>query len=116
MDTPPPSGIPVGQPASPVAPPPPPSPTSTASVVALVMGILSLACCGFFTGIPAIFVGKSEMKAVDEGRIAPSNRTLAKIGMILGIVGTILSLGGLVIYAALIAMGISAGMLQNGLP
>ncbi|MDO8520233.1 MAG: DUF4190 domain-containing protein [Deltaproteobacteria bacterium] len=96
-------------------PPPPitPSPSSTSSIVALILGILSLTCCGFFTGIPAIFMGRSEMKAADQGKIAASNRTLAKVGMVLGIIGTALSLGGLILYAVLIAMGISAGMLQN---
>lgn len=53
------------------------------------------------------------MKAADQGKIAASNRTLAKVGMVLGIIGTALSLGGLILYAVLIAMGISAGMLQN---
>lgn len=116
METAPPSsGIPAQQPVSQVPPPAAPSPTSTTSLVALILGILSLTCCGFLSGIPAIFVGRSEMKAADAGKIAASNRTLAKVGMILGIIGTILSLGGLLIYAAVIAMGISAGLMQHGL-
>lgn len=94
-------------------PPPTPSQSSTSSIVALVLGILSLTCCGFVSGVPAIFIGRSEIKAVDEGRISSSNRNVAKIGMILGIIGSALSLLGILVYGALIAMGISAGLMRG---
>lgn len=81
--------------------------------MALILGILSLTCCGFFSGVPAIFVGRSEMRKIDEGKVPASNRTMAKVGMILGIIGTVLSLLGTLVYVVLIALGISAGMMQN---
>lgn len=72
--------------------------TTTNTILALVFGILSLLCCGFFTGIPAIILGYSELKGIKEGRIAESNRIMAMIGMILGIVGTILGIIGSLFY------------------
>lgn len=77
------------------------SPDNTKSIISLVLGVLSLVCCGFFSGIPAIFVARSELKAVNEGRSHESNRTLSKIGLILGIIGTVLSLLGFLIYAVI---------------
>lgn len=88
--------------------------TSTTSVVALVLGILSLTCCGFFTGIPAIFIGRSEITAIEEKRIHPSNKALATIGFILGIIGTIISCLGALVYAILIALGIATSFQQGG--
>lgn len=81
--------------------------------MALILGIFSLTCCGFFSGVPAIFVGRSELKKIEEGKIPASNRTMAKVGMILGIIGTVLSLLVTIVYVVLIALGISTGILQN---
>jgi hypothetical protein len=93
----------------PAAPPPSAPGSSSKAVIALVLGILSILCFGFLAGIPAIFVGKSELKDIDEGRSLESNRTLAKVGYILGIVGTVLSCIGALIYAGIIAMAIMSG-------
>lgn len=65
---------------------------------ALVLGILSIVCCGLFTGIPAIFVGRASEKAQAEG--LANNGNLGKIGFILGIIGTALSLVGVVLAFA----------------
>ena len=100
----------------PSSPPPLQPQTSTRSVVSLVLGILSLTCCGFFTGIPAFFLAKSEIKGIDEGRMSVAKRPLAKIGMILGSIGTSLSLLVTIIYVVLMALGISAGMMGGGFP
>lgn len=96
---------------------PPSGPTvpgaSAKAITALILGVLSLICCGFFTGIPAIFVGKSEMNAIKEGRSAAAGESVAKIGYILGIIGTALTcLAGLA-YAALFALGIGSGILEQ---
>lgn len=91
----------------------PPVTTSTASMLALILGILSLSCCGFFTGIPAIFLGRAEIKAADEGRIHSSNRTLAKIGMVLGIVSTVLSCLGTLFYFLILFFGLGASVLKG---
>jgi small-conductance mechanosensitive channel len=82
---------------------------NTKAIVTLVLGILSIVCCGFFAGIPAIFLGRSELKAIDEGRSSEQNRNLAKIGFILGIVGTILSILATLAYIGIIVLAIITG-------
>jgi small-conductance mechanosensitive channel len=87
---------------------------NTKAVVTLVLGILSIVCCGFFAGIPAIFVGRAELKAIDEGRSSEQNRSLAKIGFILGIVGTILSILATLAYIGIIVLAIITGHQTSG--
>ncbi len=60
---------------------------------ALVLGILSLVCCGFVAGIPAIILGKNAKAEL--GGCGAVRRAPANIGMILGIIGTALSVLGL---------------------
>lgn len=117
--TPPNEGNPPETPSPAPAPPAPattpgtgaaPSPAdNTKAIITLVLGILSLICCGFFAGIPAIFVGRSELKAIDEGRSSENNRNMAKIGFILGIVGTILSILGTLAYIGIIVLAVVTG-------
>ena len=112
--------VPASQPAQPT-----PQPTipvqpvkpgpSGMSIAALITGILSLICCGFFAGIPAIIIGKQEMKAIKEGRSNPEGYTLAQVGFILGIVGTVLTCLGALAYIAVMAFGISMGIMQEGM-
>ena len=71
----------------------------------LVLGILSIVCCGFFTGIPAIIMGKKALDASKTARYA--NEGLIKAGWICGIVGTVLSVIGAALQIALIAAGSS---------
>ncbi|MDQ3019098.1 MAG: DUF4190 domain-containing protein [Bacteroidota bacterium] len=93
------------------APPPPVSPNtgggaSSNAVIALVLGILSFIACGLFAAIPAWIIGKKELNEIDSGRSSESGRTLAKIGMWLGIVNVILSILGFIIVAILFALGL----------
>ncbi|MDT0202740.1 DUF4190 domain-containing protein [Nocardioides sp. AE5] len=69
----------------------------------LILGILSLVCCGLFTGIPAIIMGKS---ALDESKTAHySNEGAIKAGWICGIIGTVLSVLGAGLQIILLATG-----------
>jgi putative exporter of polyketide antibiotics len=63
-------------------------------VWALVLGILSIVCCGLVAGIPAIILGNNSKKAAAEGRA--TNGTLGNVGFILGIVGTVLGTLGII--------------------
>jgi small-conductance mechanosensitive channel len=89
-------------------------PDNTKAIVTLVLGILSIICCGFLAGIPAIFLGRAELKAIDEGRSPEQNRNLAKIGYILGIVGTILSILATLAYIGIIVLAIITGNQTGG--
>ncbi len=63
--------------------------SSTQAIVALVLGILGVICCNIL-GPVAWFVGNQELKAIREGRSPAAGEGLARAGMILGIVGTII--------------------------
>lgn len=116
-ETPTPTGSPShATPVAPTSPPPGSKPENTKAIVTLVLGILSIVCCGFFAGIPAIFLGRAELKAIDEGRSPEQNRTLAKVGFILGIVGTILSILATLAYIGIIVLAIITGQSTTGGP
>jgi hypothetical protein len=72
------------------APPPAPGyasagvqPKNPQATWALVLGILSIVCCGIFAGIPAIFLGNSGKKIAEQNGVG---RGMAQAGFILGIV------------------------------
>jgi len=66
---------------------------STNSIVVLVLGIVSFVMgLGLLTGIPAWILGKKEVAAIDQGTSSASGRTMATIGMWLGIVATVVSI------------------------
>jgi len=86
-----------------VPPPPPPPPpsvpggstgstesASSNSIIALVLGILSWVACGFISAIPAWIMGKSEINKINAGQSPVAGKTMATIGMWLGIVNVIL--------------------------
>jgi hypothetical protein len=58
-------------------------------IAALVFGFFSFICLGPLVGIPAIILGVMGRRAVDMGRA--NNRGIATAGMVLGIVGSVLS-------------------------
>jgi uncharacterized membrane protein YjgN (DUF898 family) len=72
-----------------VANPGQPQSASTQAIMALILGILGIVCCGLLAPI-AWFIGSQEGKAIREGRAPVAGEGLAKAGMILGIIGSIL--------------------------
>ena len=101
-------------PPTPPPPPPPPPPAvppppggfygaagntskNNLGVWALVLGIVSILCCGVLAGIPAIILGLNSKKA--QARGLATNGNLGNVGFILGIIGSVLGTIG-VIYNA----------------
>src|SRR5437667_9655925 len=83
-------------------PPPPPPPAiqsdkaSSRAIWALILGIASWVLgCSILTGIPAWIMGKKEVREIDEGRAPAAGRTMANIGMWLGIINTIFAILGI---------------------
>jgi hypothetical protein len=74
----------------------------------LVLGILSLVMLGPITGIPAWVVGVRDLRKIREGKIPASEQTMTQIGMVLGIVGTVLGAIALaiIVVSLLIVFGI----------
>ena len=64
-------------------------PESSQATTALVLGILGVVGCWILAPI-AWWIGRKELRAIDEGRRTPDNRSSARAGQILGIVGTAL--------------------------
>lgn len=62
---------------------------STQAITSLVLGILGIFCCGLLAPV-AWYLGSQEVKAISEGRSPIAGEGLAKAGMIMGIIGTIL--------------------------
>jgi hypothetical protein len=98
-------------------PPPPPPPdaggygyaaprTNNKAIWALVLGILSLVCCGVFAGIPALVLGNMAKNEIDASGGVQSGRGMAVAGLVLGIVSVVLS-----VLAAIVAA--TTGVFQN---
>lgn len=64
------------------------------ATTALVLGILGLVCCGVLAPI-AWYLGNEELKAINAGRLPSTTEGMARAGMILGIIGTVLLAIGL---------------------
>lgn len=101
--------IPVAQPVEPVQQPVASQMGSTRAVVTLILGILSLVCGGFLTGIPAIIIGHMELKAIKSGLAPKEGEAVTKVGFILGIVGTVLTCLAMLAIFAFALLGISLG-------
>jgi len=97
--------------------PPPPLPNnpghsnsgggaSSNSIIALVLGILSYIACGIFASIPAWILGKKELNEINAGRSPEAGRTLANIGMWLGIINVILFILGMIFVVIAIMVGL----------
>ena len=89
------------------APPPPPGygyggqpPGSNKKAIwALVLGILGLLCCGFFTGIPALILGKQAQSEIDASGGQQTGRGMATAGFILGIISIVWGIIGVILVA-----------------
>lgn len=95
----------------PYAGPPQPQAASSQAVLALVLAILGLFACGCVTSIPAIFIARAELKAIDAGQSSPAGRSFAQIAFWIAVVDTalVLLLGGA--YVLLVVAGLGAGIL-----
>ena len=57
---------------------------------ALGLGIASFACCGVFTGIPAMILGFLGLQAANEGRA--TNKGMSIAGIVLGALSIVLTI------------------------
>lgn len=75
----------------------------------MILGILSLVCCGLFAGIPAVILGNMGKKEIDAAPGMQSGRGMAQAGFIMGIIGTVLSIIGVIVYVAIVGAVLSSG-------
>ncbi len=79
--------------------------SQTLAIVSLALGALSLLCgFGLLTGIPAIITGYMARNKVKDSPGEYGGATLALIGMILGVLGTIIITAVTILYVVLIVM------------
>ncbi len=67
----------------------PPNAATGKAIAILVLGIVGLACCQL-TAPVAWVLGHQELKAIRAGMAPAVNYSLAQIGMVLGVLGTVL--------------------------
>lgn len=64
----------------------------------MILGILGLLCCGFFTGIPALILGNQAKQEIAGSGGTQSGDGMAKAGVILGIIAIVLGVLGVIFY------------------
>ena len=95
------------------APPPPPpdgysAPQSNQKAMwALILGVLGLVCCGPFTGVPAIILGKSAQQEVAASAGAQSGDGMARAAVVLGWISIALTVLLVILVVGLFAVGAS---------
>ena len=79
-------------------------------ILILILGILSLVLCWFFTGIPAWIMGKSDLAKIEAGQMNPEGKGLTMAGMICGIICCVMTLisFGIIILFMILGGGIAA--------
>lgn len=75
-------------------------PDNATGLWAMILGILGVVVFGLLTAIPAIFLGISGRRKAAAGKATNDGQALA--GLILGIVGTILSIIGAAFFVMMI--------------
>jgi len=90
------------------------APRSTKATTILVLGILGIICCQI-AGPIAWYMGRQELALIRAGSVSAQDETIVKIGMILGIISSILLLLGViwvVFLGGLATLGALAGQAQ----
>ncbi|MEA2551839.1 MAG: hypothetical protein QOJ65_15 [Fimbriimonadaceae bacterium] len=77
---------------------------SSNAVVILVLGILSFVGFGCIAGLPAWLMGNQALADMDRGYVDATDRNLVQVGRALGMITTILTLAGGLIFAGCIAL------------
>jgi Domain of unknown function (DUF4190) len=77
---------------------PPPAGSNSKALWSLILGVVSLICCGILTGPVAIVLGRQA--EIEIARTGQQGAGMAKAGFILGIIGTVLSLLTIVAFTS----------------
>ncbi|XAL98800.1 DUF4190 domain-containing protein [Phycisphaeraceae bacterium D3-23] len=82
-----------------------PGGTSSSAMVSMVLGIIAITACGL-VGPVAIVMSYRAKEDIREGKASPSTLGMAKAGLILGWISSILTVAGILLYAAILAVTI----------
>lgn len=86
-------------------PPVQPVVTNQKAVWSLILGILSLICCGFISGVPGWILAVMAKKEIRETK--QQGEGMATAGLILSIVGVVLSILGIIGYILFMVLFVS---------
>ncbi|MBF0689329.1 MAG: DUF4190 domain-containing protein [Cellulomonas sp.] len=86
----------------PVVPPPAYAPRNDLAVWSLVLGLLGIMGCLFFTGVPAVILGNNARRAVAAGQA--NNDGMATAGIVLGWVASGLGVLAVVVLALVVLL------------
>lgn len=65
----------------------------------MILGILGLVCCGFFTGIPALILGNQAKQEIAASGGTQSGAGMAQAGFILGIISIVFGVISAILFA-----------------
>lgn len=68
------------------------------ATTSLIVGIISIFCCGIILAPFAIYRGAKAKRLIDESGVGQEHRGLAVAGFIIGIVALVLNIVGLLFY------------------
>jgi hypothetical protein len=74
------------------------------ALFSLILGILSLICCGFVAGIPGAILGNMAKKEIEASGGVQSGAGMAQAGFILSLIGTVLSALGILFWILYIVL------------
>jgi hypothetical protein len=92
-------------------PGPQPGASGTA-VAALVMAIASWVLCGCLTSLPAVFMARGELNAVERGEANEQTRGLAQAAFWIAAINLGLSVLVIVFYVIMMFLGVGMAMLS----
>jgi hypothetical protein len=73
------------------------------ALFSLILGIVSIVCCGVVAGIPAVILGQMAKNEIRASGGTQTGEGLAQLGFILGIAGSVLWIIGVILYFLLFA-------------
>lgn len=74
-------------------------------VMLLILGILSIPCCGIILGLITSNMAANDLKAMDAGTMDPAGRGLTQTARILGIIGAILWVASVIFRVVMMFVG-----------
>ncbi len=80
---------------------------SSNATTALIVAIAGFVCCQLAAPV-ALYLGKKEVEAIDQGLVDPAERGKAKAAYILGIIGTVLLVLVVLFYGVALIGGLAS--------
>ncbi|MEP7337374.1 MAG: DUF4190 domain-containing protein [Acidobacteriota bacterium] len=78
------------------------------AIASLVLSIIGLLGCTFFTSIPGMILGKMEMNAIKEGKAPQAGEAIAKVGFYVGIAATVIYALAVLSFIMLFLIGVAS--------